>query len=105
MNKSIVWYIGVWFLCTRIICEYELSIDVFCSINKNFKMKSLMKAGKQKETGEKEVHLLEQKGYEKMVNEIVPVQQAEVYRKPTHKAVKEAVKELNPDTNSLGSRG
>ena len=48
---------------------------------------------------------LEQKGYEKMVNEIVPVQQAEVYRKPTRKAVKEAVKELNPDTNSLGSRG
>ena len=40
-----------------------------------------------------------------MVYEIVPVQQAEVYRKPTHKAVKEAVKELNPDTNSLGSRG
>ena len=39
MNKSIVWYIGVWFLCTRIICEYELSIDVFCFINKNFKMK------------------------------------------------------------------
>ena len=105
MNKSIVWYIGVWFLCTRIICEYELSIDVFCFINKNFKMKSLMKTRKQKETGEKEVHLLEQKGYEKMVNEIVPVQQAEVYRKPTHKAVKEAVKELNPDTNSLGSRG
>ncbi|MFR1132680.1 MAG: hypothetical protein ACLSFV_01085 [Bacteroides xylanisolvens] len=58
-----------------------------------------MKTRKQKETGEKEVHLLEQKGYEKMVNEIVPVQQAEVYRKPTHKAVKEAVKELNPDTN------
>ena len=34
-----------------------------------------MKTRKQKETGEKEVHLLEQKGYEKMVNEIVPVQQ------------------------------
>ena len=32
-------------------------------------MKSLMKTRKQKETGEKEVHLLEQKGYEKMVNE------------------------------------
>lgn len=48
MNKSIVWYIGVWFLCTRIICEYELSIDVFCFINKNFKMKSLMKTRKQK---------------------------------------------------------
>ena len=67
-------------------------------------MKSLMKTRKQKETGEKEVHLLEQKGYERM-NEIVPVQQAEAYRKPTNKAVKEAVKELNPDTNSLGSRG
>ena len=75
-----------------------------------------MKTEKQKETnekevhlleqkGEKEVHLLEQKGYERMVNEIVPVQQAETYRKPTQKAVKDAVKELNPDTNSLGSRG
>ena len=46
-------------------------------------MKSLMKTRKQKETGEKEVHLLEQKGYERMVNEIVPVQQAEAYRFPT----------------------
>ena len=45
MNKSIVWYIGVWFLCTRIICEYELSIDVFCSINKDFKMKSRSTGG------------------------------------------------------------
>ena len=62
-----------------------------------------MKTEKQKETNEKEVHLLEQKGYERMVNEIV--QQAETYRKPTQKAVKDAVKELNPDTNSLGSRG
>ena len=44
-----------------------------------------MKTEKQKETNEKEVHLLEQK--------------------PTQKAVKDAVKELNPDTNSLGSRG
>ena len=49
-----------------------------------------MKTEKQKETNEKEVHLL---------------QQAETYRKPTQKAVKDAVKELNPDTNSLGSRG
>lgn len=64
-----------------------------------------MKTKKQEETSEKEVHLLEQKGYERMVNEIVPVQQTEAYRKPSHKAVKEAVKELNPDTNSLGSRG
>ena len=64
-----------------------------------------MKTKKQKETNEKEIPLLEQKGYERMVNEIVPVQQVEAYRKPTQKAVKEAVKELNPDTNSLGSRG
>ena len=63
-----------------------------------------MKTEKQKETNEKEVHLLEQKGYERMVNEIVPVQQAETYRKPTQKAVKDAVKELNPDTNSLRIR-
>ncbi len=64
-----------------------------------------MKTKKQNEASEKEVHLLEQKGYERMVNEIVPVPQAEAYRKPSNKAVKEAVKELNPDTNSLGSRG
>ena len=62
-----------------------------------------MKTRKQKETNEKEIHLLEQK--ERMMNEIMPVQQAEVYRKPTKKVVEEAVKELNPDTNSLGSRG
>ena len=62
-------------------------------------MKSLMKTRKQKETNEKEIHLLEQKGYERMMNEIMPVQQAEVYRKPTKKVVEEAVKELNPDTN------
>ena len=61
-----------------------------------------MKTRKQKETNEKEIHLL---GYERMMNEIMPVQQAEVYRKPTKKVVEEAVKELNPDTNSLGSRG
>ena len=69
-----------------------------------------MKAKKQKETREKETsekdsHLPEQKGYEKITNEIVPVQQAETYREPTKKVVKEAVKELNPDINSLGSRG
>ena len=60
-----------------------------------------MKTRKQKETGEKEVHLLEQKGYERMVNEIVPVQQAEAYRKPTNKAVKEAVKELLKDSGGF----
>lgn len=64
-----------------------------------------MKTEKPKETNEKEVHLLEQKGYEKMENEIMPVQQTEVYRNPTEKVVKEAVRELNPDINSLDSRG
>ena len=49
--------------------------------------------------------MLEQKGYERIVNEIAPVQQTEAYRQPTQKVVKEAVKELNPDLNSLGSRG
>ena len=53
-----------------------------------------MKTRKQKETNEKEIHLLEQKGYERMMNEIMPVQQAEVYRKPTKKVVEEAVKEF-----------
>lgn len=64
-----------------------------------------MKTEKPKETNEKEVHLLEQKGYEKMENEIMPVQQTEIYRNPTEKVVKEAVRELNPDINSLDSRG
>ena len=50
-----------------------------------------MKTRKQKETNEKEIHLLEQKGYERMMNEIMPVQQAEVYRKPTKKVVEEAI--------------
>lgn len=35
-----------------------------------------MKTRKQKETNEKEIHLLEHKGYERMMNEIMPVQQA-----------------------------
>lgn len=64
-----------------------------------------MKTKKQNEASEKEVHLLEQKGYERMVNEIVPVQQVETNRNPTNKEVKEAVRELNPDINSLDSRG
>lgn len=94
--------------------QNELSVTIFCSQsqseNLKLKMKSDMKTKKQKETSEKEtsekdIHLLEQKGYEKMTNEIVPIQQAETYQKPTKKVVKEAVKELNPDINSLGSRG
>ena len=62
-----------------------------------------MKTKKQKETNEKEVHLLEQKGYERMVNEIVPMQQVEACHNPTKKEVKEAVRKLNPDINSLGN--
>ena len=62
-----------------------------------------MKTKKQKETNEKEVHLLEQKVYERMVNEIVPMQQVEACHNPTKKEVKEAVRKLNPDINSLGN--
>ena len=63
----------------------------------------MKKTKKQKETNEKEVHLLEQKGYERMVNEIVPMQQVEACHNPTKKEVKEAVRKLNPDINSLGN--
>lgn len=58
-----------------------------------------------KETNDNELHLLEQKGYERMVNEIVPVQQDEKYSEPTPNEVKKAVRELNPDEDSFGSRG
>lgn len=58
-----------------------------------------------KEIKAEEVSLLEQKGYEKIVNEIMPVQQAETYSNPTQEVVEEAVKELNPDKNSMNSRG
>ena len=64
-----------------------------------------MKTKNQKKVDEKDMPLLEQKGYERMLNEMVPVQQTETYRNPTQSVVKEAVRELNPDTNSLGSRG
>ena len=86
------------------IRQDEPSFAVFCFQSRKLKIKKPYENGKTKRN-EKEIHLLEQKGYERMVNEIVPVQQAETYRKPTQKAVKDAVKELNPDTNSLGSRG
>lgn len=64
-----------------------------------------METKKQVEMEEKEMPLLEQKGYERLVNEIIPVQQTEVYRKPTEKVVEEAVKELNPDKDSMDCRG
>ena len=79
------------------IRQDELSFAIFCFQSRKLKIKKPYENKKAKRN--------EWKGYERMVNEIVPVQQVEAYRKPTQKAVKEAVKELNPDTNSLGSRG
>ena len=58
-----------------------------------------MKTKNQKKVDEKDMPLLEQKGYERMLNEIVPVQQTETYRNPTQRVVKEAVRELNPDAS------
>lgn len=49
--------------------------------------------------------IIEKKGYKKLTNEIIPIQQAEAYRKPTKKIIEEAVKELNPDSDSMESRG
>ncbi len=37
--------------------------------------------------------------------EVLPGQQIAVYSEATKKEVREVVKELNPDRNSLGSRG
>lgn len=64
-----------------------------------------MKTNEREEMKEKATPLLEQKKYQRMVNEIVPIQQAETYRNPTKKVVKEAVKGLNPDMESMESRG
>ena len=64
-----------------------------------------MRARQQKSMIEKEVPLLEQKGYKRPINELIPVQQGETYRNPTKKVIKEAVQELNPDKNSMNFRG
>lgn len=64
-----------------------------------------METKKSEKTNEKVTPLLVKKGYEKMANGIVPIQQSENYRKPTGKVVGEAVKELNPDWDSMESRG
>lgn len=64
-----------------------------------------MKTKQQKTDNKKAMPLLEQKGHERIVNEIVPIQQSDAYLKPTKKIVEEAVNELNPDPNSLDSRG
>ena len=52
------------------MCIRDRSFAVFCFQSRNLKNKSHMKTRKQKETNEKEIHLLEQKGYERMMNEI-----------------------------------
>lgn len=64
-----------------------------------------MKTNESEEIKAEEIPLLEQKGYEKLDNEIMPVQQAETYCNPTEQSVEEAVRELNPDKNSMNSRG
>ncbi|WP_294479853.1 hypothetical protein [uncultured Bacteroides sp.] len=64
-----------------------------------------MKTNESEEIKAEEMPLLEQKGYEKLDNEIMPVQQAETYCNPTEQSVEEAVRELNPDKNSMNSRG
>lgn len=64
-----------------------------------------MKSNESEEIKAEEMPLLEQKGYEKLDNEIMPVQQAETYCNPTEQSVEEAVRELNPDKNSMNSRG
>lgn len=64
-----------------------------------------METKRQEETNDKEMHLLEQKGYERMENEIVPVQQVDERLQPTEEVVEEAIEELNPDENSMNSRG
>ena len=64
-----------------------------------------METKKENTSKRQETPLLEKKGYQKMTNEIIPVQQTGAYSKATSKKVKEAVKELNPDRNSMTSRG
>lgn len=64
-----------------------------------------METKKPEKTSEKVTPLLAKKGYEKIVSGIMPIQQSEIYRKPTGKVVGEAVKELNPDWDSMESRG
>lgn len=83
--------------------NYLLLLSV--SKAKNLIFKSHMKTNEREEMKEKVTPLLEQKKYKRMVNEIVPIQQAETYRNPTQKVIKEAVNELNPDVESMESRG
>ncbi|WP_300549811.1 hypothetical protein [uncultured Bacteroides sp.] len=64
-----------------------------------------METKRQETTKAKDMPLIEQKGYERMENEITPIQRVDTYAEPTKKAVSDAVKELNPDINSMNSRG
>lgn len=63
-----------------------------------------MKMKEQKGTTN-DVSLLEDKGNEKIANDMLPVQQTETYSNPTQKVIDDAVLELNPDENSMDSRG
>lgn len=58
-----------------------------------------------KQNNPKGIPLLEKKGYERLVNEIVPVQQTATYSTASKKSVRNAVEELNPDLNSMECRG
>lgn len=77
----------------------EPSINLYCSISMNpKKIMSMHITENKKQEEEQKVNLLkEEKRY--------PVEQVANTGKPTKKQVKAAVKELNPDTDSLGSRG
>lgn len=64
-----------------------------------------MEAKKPEKTNENKSPSVEKKEYEKILNGRVPIQQAEIYRKPSENVIEDAVKELNPDRNSMESRG
>ena len=55
--------------------------------------------------GKEEKEKMEQKDELTNSDQRFPVEQVSNTGKPTKKQVKAAVKELNPDVNSLGSRG
>ena len=55
--------------------------------------------------GKEEKKKMEQKDELTNSGQLFPVDQVSITGKPTKKQVKAAVKELNPDVNSLGSRG
>lgn len=52
-----------------------------------------------------DVSLIGDKENEKIANDVLPVQQTETYSNPTQNVIDDAVLELNPDENSMDSRG